>query len=111
MYVPPFHPSIYPHAQPFSQSEAGELITAGLSERDLFELGTLFTYHPEGASLTPHAETIDALHAGGDVTIFKSVGVGVQDVAISYAVVDRAVQEGIGRVIEGYDDKPSLGRS
>lgn len=38
----------------------------------------------------------------GDVTIFKSVGVGIQDVAISRAVVDCAKEYGIGSVIPEY---------
>ena len=46
------------------------------------------------------------MRASGEVTIFKSVGVGVQDVAIACAVVDRAVREGFGKTIEGYDDEP-----
>lgn len=39
----------------------------------------------------------------GDVTIFKSVGVGIQDAAIARAVVDCAKQHGIGTVVDNYD--------
>ena len=67
----------------------------------------MFDCGHEGSSWTPRADALDAARAGGDVTIFKSVGVGVQDVAIACAVVDRAIQEGIGRTIEGYDELPS----
>ena len=86
------------------QHEAGELITAGLSEPDLIEIGTLLERGLDGSSWTSRAEAVDAARANGDVTIFKSVGVGVQDVAIACAVVDRAVREEIGRTIEGYDE-------
>ncbi|KAG7446271.1 NAD(P)-binding protein [Guyanagaster necrorhizus] len=40
---------------------------------------------------------------GGPVTMFKSVGVGLQDVAIACAVVERAESLGVGLVVEGYD--------
>jgi ornithine cyclodeaminase len=42
----------------------------------------------------------------GPVTIFKSVGVGLQDVAIASAIVDKALSLGdkkIGISIDGYD--------
>ncbi|PBK74537.1 NAD(P)-binding protein [Armillaria solidipes] len=39
----------------------------------------------------------------GPVTMFKSVGVGLQDVAIACAVVERARGLGVGLVVEGYD--------
>ena len=86
------------------QHEAGELIAAGLSEPDLVEIGTLYERGLDGSSWAPRVEAVDAARANGDVTIFKSVGVGVQDVAIACAVVDRAVREAIGRTIEGYDE-------
>ncbi|KAJ3018982.1 hypothetical protein NUW54_g204 [Trametes sanguinea] len=50
---------------------------------------------------------VEVVHVGdgdGDVTIFKSVGVGVQDAAIACAVVERAVKEKIGVVVEDYDE-------
>lgn len=39
----------------------------------------------------------------GRITIFKSVGVGLQDVAIAAAVVERAGVMGVGVVLGGYD--------
>ncbi|KAK0212832.1 hypothetical protein DFS33DRAFT_71693 [Desarmillaria ectypa] len=39
----------------------------------------------------------------GPITMFKSVGVGLQDVAIACAVVERAQSLGVGLVVEGYD--------
>lgn len=44
------------------------------------------------------------MQTSGDVTIFKSVGVGVQDVAVACAVVERAVKEKIGVVVDAYDE-------
>ncbi len=38
-----------------------------------------------------------------DVTMFKSVGLGAQDVAISVAVVERAIEMGIGSRIPDWD--------
>jgi len=43
------------------------------------------------------------VRAAGDVTIFKSVGVGVQDVAIASAVASRAERENIGTIVADYD--------
>ncbi|EJF62087.1 NAD(P)-binding protein [Dichomitus squalens LYAD-421 SS1] len=83
--------------------EAGELITAGFSETDLVELGQLYDFSTERMSWTPRTKSIQDIHDRGDVTIFKSVGVGVQDVVIACAVVQRATEEGIGRVIADYD--------
>ncbi|RDB21964.1 Ketimine reductase mu-crystallin [Hypsizygus marmoreus] len=39
----------------------------------------------------------------GPITIFKSVGVGLQDVAIACAVVRKAREMGVGVVVPGYD--------
>ncbi|RPD53088.1 NAD(P)-binding protein [Lentinus tigrinus ALCF2SS1-7] len=84
-------------------TEAGELITAGSRESDLVEIGQLLDVkHP---SWTPRADVVQDVRQSGDLTIFKSVGVGVQDVAIACAVVDRAVKDGIGRQIEDYDEE------
>ena len=38
----------------------------------------------------------------GPITMFKSVGVGLQDVAIACAVVDKAEELGIGTRVDGY---------
>ncbi len=87
-----------------SQHEAGELIAAGLTETDLVELGQLYDYAGEQTRWTPKSDVVKDIRASGDVTIFKSVGVGVQDVVIACAVVQRAMEEGIGHVIEDYDE-------
>ena len=87
----------------YSQHEAGELIAAGCTEADLVELGQLYDYAGDQSHWTPRRDMTEGIRASGDVTIFKSVGVGVQDVVIACAVVQRAVEEGIGHVIEDYD--------
>ena len=88
---------------PSYQQEAGELISAGYGEADLVELGELYDFSAEKLSWTPRTNVVQDIHSRGDVTIFKSVGVGVQDVAIACAVVKRAIEEGIGKIIEDYD--------
>lgn len=80
--------------------EAGEVIDANLSASDLVELGELIDFE-DTDKWSPQAERIEEIQSG-DVTIFKSVGVGVQDAAISRAVVDAAKGYGIGTVIDNY---------
>ncbi len=48
----------------------------------------------------PIQEIVDRVRKAGDVTIFKSVGVGVQDVAIAVAVVQRAEKNGFGTTVD-----------
>ncbi|KAI0665601.1 NAD-P-binding protein [Trametes maxima] len=83
--------------------EAGELIEAELSDADLVELGELFDYRAKDLSWIPREGPIEEIQTAGDVTIFKSVGVGVQDVAIACAVVERALREKIGVLIDEFD--------
>ncbi|KAI0048146.1 NAD(P)-binding protein [Auriscalpium vulgare] len=85
--------------------EAGELIAAGLADADMVELGELLEASPrDGEQWRPNEAACEAVrHAGGDVTIFKSVGVGAQDVGIACAVVDRALELGVGNIVEEYD--------
>ena len=71
-------------------AEAGEFIHAGIKAEQLVELGELVRDGIEEDQ--------------GDITIFKSVGLGVQDVGIAKLVVERAEKMGIGRWVEGYDD-------
>ncbi|KAI0631523.1 NAD-P-binding protein [Trametes polyzona] len=85
--------------------EAGELIDAELSEDDLVELGELYDFKAKEQAWIPREGPIEEVQTSGDVTIFKSVGVGVQDVAVACAVVDRAIKEKIGVVVETYDEE------
>lgn len=89
------------------QHEAGELISAKLGPSDLVELGELIEFPvddlKDGDSWTIRDEKIKEIKTSGDVTIFKSVGVGVQDVAIATAVVSSAERNEIGVWIKEYD--------
>lgn len=78
--------------------EAGELIAAGLTREDIIEIGELCT--EEGH---PDVERCEAVRNSGEVTIFKSVGVGVQDVAIAATVLERARSMGVGTSL-GYSN-------
>lgn len=79
--------------------EAGELIEARISEQELVELGELVDT-PEGKA---KQELVQEVRETGDVTIFKSVGVGVQDVMITSAVVKRAEELNVGTIVHDYD--------
>ena len=70
-------------------AEAGEFIHAGIQADQLVELGELVR---DGIG-----------EDRGDITIFKSVGVRIQDVGIAKLVVERAETMGIGKWVEGYD--------
>ncbi|OBZ73270.1 Ketimine reductase mu-crystallin [Grifola frondosa] len=83
--------------------EAGELISAQCTPSDLVELGDLFTYSEQTNVWSTRDNLAGEIRASGDVTIFKSVGVGVQDVAIACAVVKRAEEENIGVLVQEYD--------
>jgi ornithine cyclodeaminase/alanine dehydrogenase-like protein (mu-crystallin family) len=73
--------------------EAGEIIDAGLEGDQLTEIGELV------------GRATDCRRGDGDITMYKSVGVGLQDVAIACAVVAHALSRshGDGTVIERYD--------
>ena len=75
--------------------EAGELIVAGLCPEDMREIGELVGMDSEAPPLD---------FSGDRVTIFKSVGLGVQDVAIAKFVVDLAERKGTGCNLNSYDD-------
>ena len=89
--------------------EAGELIAAGVPQARMVEVGELLrsTEVPGEKSWgwEPDKQRVaEVLAAGtGDVTIFKSVGIGAQDVAIAVATVERAMEMGIGTVVPGFD--------
>jgi ornithine cyclodeaminase/alanine dehydrogenase-like protein (mu-crystallin family) len=66
--------------------EAGEIIDAELTENELIEIGTLVR--------AVASEAIAKIKAAGNVTVFKSVGVGAQDVAIAALMVELAEKDG-----------------
>ncbi|GMK57060.1 hypothetical protein CspeluHIS016_0309000 [Cutaneotrichosporon spelunceum] len=75
-------------------AEAGEL--QGMEPSDLVELG-------EVVDVRTREEAVAKVNGAGDVNIFKSVGLGVQDVAISAVVLAEAERMGLGTVIPDYD--------
>ncbi|OCF34970.1 hypothetical protein I316_03517 [Kwoniella heveanensis BCC8398] len=79
--------------------EAGELIGAGMEGRDLVELGEVLGGH--GAVARGKVES----KAGGKegVIVFKSVGLGIQDVAIAKLVLDEAERQNLGTIVDEYD--------
>lgn len=83
-------------------AEAGELISAGVGGDQVVEIGEFVLSRlrvvgsGDGA---PPGEPADR----SQITMFKSVGVGLQDVAIACAVVKKAEELGIGLVVNGYD--------
>ncbi|WVQ91417.1 hypothetical protein IAS59_005215 [Cryptococcus gattii] len=84
------------------QREAGEIIDAGkqvAGGAGLVELGELLgdTGLP-GEAVKDSGDTFEK-----EVVIFKSVGIGIQDVAISKVVLEQAEINSIGTVIEDYD--------
>jgi len=74
--------------------EAGELVEARLEPGQMTEIGEFARRDTNGSP----GEGFD-----GPITMFKSVGVGLQDVAIACAVVDHALSRGDGTRIEHYD--------
>lgn len=88
------------HGPHLLQSEAGELISASLGPDDVIELGELIETSERGWS--PNESVVETARRGGDVTIFKSVGVGVQDVAIAQAVAQKARELSMGTTVQRY---------
>ena len=82
--------------------EAGELIRTGIDETGLVELGELAGIDDNGKVIGDETKCA-GVKAAGDITIFKSVGVGLQDVAIANLVVNRAEQTGVGINFDSYD--------
>ncbi|KAH0835593.1 hypothetical protein J3R83DRAFT_9318 [Lanmaoa asiatica] len=83
--------------------EAGELIAAGKANdpsESLVELGELVEKGDDGKFVP--VELPQDLRAPDGVTIFKSVGVGLQDVAIASLVLSHAERVGYGTRIENY---------
>jgi ornithine cyclodeaminase/alanine dehydrogenase-like protein (mu-crystallin family) len=100
--------------------EAGELVDARLAAEQMVEIGKVVLERRQGnlgleASKVKDLEedggkykTVALKDFDGPITLFKSVGVGLQDVAIVCAVVDKAeemrnLEDGVGVLVEGYD--------
>lgn len=96
--------------------EAGDLIKAGVDQGSMIEIGELllqggddFLTDVISQRLAKGPEeggtpSTDAFYSTGSITMFKSVGVGLQDVAIAREVVSHAKNTpGVGISIKGYD--------
>ncbi|KAF8151670.1 hypothetical protein B0H34DRAFT_784757 [Crassisporium funariophilum] len=94
--------------------EAGELIAANISSGQMTEIGEMIPRNASGdldlevynKMLTKVRPRNDEFTFDGPITIFKSVGVGLQDVAIACAIVEKAELVGagiIGSTISNYD--------
>lgn len=95
--------------------EAGELINSAIKPEQVTEIGEMVPTDEYGnLSMEAYLQLLSAKKAqkareerfNGPVTIFKSVGIGLQDVAIATAIVDKASSLGdekIGASINGYD--------
>jgi ornithine cyclodeaminase len=83
-------------------AEAGELISAGIEGRQVVEIGELVSFGEDGELLDAERQPLPVKIGSttGPVTIFKSVGVGLQDVAIACAVVQRAEELGLGTYVD-----------
>jgi alanine dehydrogenase len=72
--------------------EAGDFVQAledgAIHWSDIHELGQVIVGRYPGRA---HAE---------DVTLFKSLGIGIEDVAVAARVVAKAQQQGVGKMIE-----------
>ncbi len=77
--------------------EAGELISAGISPENMVEVGDIVEINGEGVP-----DRMMMMKSAGDVSIFKSVGIGLQDTAIAHLVVENAVANGVGTRVD-YD--------
>ncbi|KAL0948402.1 hypothetical protein HGRIS_010983 [Hohenbuehelia grisea] len=84
--------------------EAGELIDAQLSPDDMVEIGEMIATSHAGENVEDDKQVNDSDFAG-PITIFKSVGIAAQDVAIASAVFTKAqkLSESVGTKIDQYD--------
>jgi ornithine cyclodeaminase/alanine dehydrogenase-like protein (mu-crystallin family) len=90
--------------------EFGELVQAGLDPSVMLEIGEVTAARRSQQSAMPKVieRRQDDVH--GPVTIFKSVGVGLQDTAIASSVLDKALamrrddtNNPVGTLINNYD--------
>lgn len=85
---------VYVDSKSACLEEAGELITAGLGEADLIEMGDLLG--AEGLT----EEKLD-VPAGCNV-IYKCVGMGLMDLVVGKKVLDVGVEMGLGTHVDGF---------
>jgi ornithine cyclodeaminase/alanine dehydrogenase-like protein (mu-crystallin family) len=91
-------------SRPVCQIEAGDIISAGVGEDSMVEIGELCSRRAStGVPGVSKVEFQGERTSQGPITLFKSVGLGIQDVAIACAVVKRAEEMEIGTYIKDYD--------
>ncbi|CAG7934723.1 unnamed protein product [Penicillium nalgiovense] len=85
---------VYVDSKSACLEEAGELITAGLGEEQLIEMGDLLGAEgiAEGAVNVP---------AGCNV-VYKCVGMGLMDLVVGKKVLDVGVEMGLGTHVDGF---------
>lgn len=76
------------------KAEAGEL--QGRDDGDMVEIG-------EVVDSATREDGVRRVVGSGDLTLFKSVGLGVQDVAISAVVLAEAERLGLGTIVKDYE--------
>ncbi|KAF8224309.1 hypothetical protein L208DRAFT_1410552, partial [Tricholoma matsutake] len=80
------------------------LIEAGVDGSQVAEIGELVKVSEQRElSLLDWEAKGEGQRGVGLITMFKSVGVGLQDVAIACAVVDKAEHMVIGMCVDSYD--------
>lgn len=84
-------------------TEAGDLLNAGMKPEEMVEIGQIIE---SDGGFPKSAGLVEKVKRAGGITIFKSVGVGPQDVAIAGLIVSRAESLGIGTRIVHYDCLP-----
>ena len=77
--------------------EAGEIINAAVGLKDLVEVGEVIEQDGKAVS-----DAVQILKRAGDVTIFKSVGVGLQDTVITTKILEAAMSLGLGTRVNRY---------
>ncbi|KAK8845430.1 hypothetical protein IAR55_006143 [Kwoniella newhampshirensis] len=77
--------------------EAGELIDAKVGEDEMVELGEAF------GDETVRQRVVQKSSGEDGVILFKSVGLGIQDVSIAKLVLDEAERRDIGCIVDDYD--------
>ncbi|KAJ7641506.1 hypothetical protein FB45DRAFT_900374 [Roridomyces roridus] len=96
-------PSLLVDSRGACAAEAGEIIAASVEGSQMVEIGELVSFDDNGELVFNSAPQL-AVERGtgntGRVSIFKSVGVGLQDVAIASAVVDEAQKMGVGSYVD-----------
>ena len=119
----PIRDSLLVDSRSACAKEAGELIKAAITNDQMTEIGEVIPVDETGGLDFPAlnilldkalerfgytylgtgSTTTELEDHTGPVTIFKSVGIGLQDVAIAAAVVASAEALGIGHIIDDYD--------